>query len=197
MREGEDAYVALMEGRNSPATGIGLTPSHILNSQRPRSKLPTMAQLLRPQVTLNAHEKLGAAHQRQKFYYDRHAKPLKGLEPEETVRVRDNRAWVQAVITDIWLTPRSYVIKTESRTSLRRNTKHLGKQPESTSIMESDEEGTTSATEVASPDKWVSPNEEAIVARSQERWSINTPPERNLYRTRSGRTVKPPDRLNQ
>ena len=78
LREAEDAYVALMEGRNSPVTGIGLSPSHILNSQRPRSKLPTMAQLLRPQVTLNAHERLGAAHQRQNFYCDRHAKPLKG-----------------------------------------------------------------------------------------------------------------------
>ena len=111
LREAEDAYVALIEGRNSPVTGIGLTPSHILNSQRPRSKLPTMAPLLRPQVTLNAHERLGAAHQRQNFYCDRHAKPLKVFEPEETVRVRQNRAWVQAVITDIWLTPRSYVIK--------------------------------------------------------------------------------------
>ena len=61
--------------------------------------------------------------------------------------------------------------------------------------MESDEEGATSATEVAAPDKCVSPNEEAMAARSQERSSINTPPERNLYRT-SGRTVKPPDSLN-
>ena len=57
LREAEDVYVALMECRNGPVTGIGLSPSHILNSQRLRSKLPTMAQ----QVTLNAHEKLGAA----------------------------------------------------------------------------------------------------------------------------------------
>ena len=62
--------------------------------------------------------------------------------------------------------------------------------------MESDEEGAKSATEVAAPDKCVSPYEEVMVARLQERSSINTPPERNLYRTRSGRTVKPPDRLN-
>ena len=75
------------------------------------------------------------------------------------------------------------------------NRKHLVKQPESTSLMESDEEGATSATEVAAPDKCESPNEEAMVARSQERSSINTRPERNLYRTRSGQTANSPDRL--
>lgn len=58
--------------------------------------------------------------------------------------------------------------------------------------MESDEEGVTLGSEVAAPDRCVSPNEEAMVARS----SINTPPKRNLYRTGSGRTVKLADRLN-
>ena len=32
LREAEDAYVAFMECRNSLVTGIGLAPSHILNS---------------------------------------------------------------------------------------------------------------------------------------------------------------------
>ena len=122
--------------------------------------------------------------------------PLKGLEPEETVREQENRAWVRAVVTDIWLTPRSYVINTESGTSLRSSRKHLVQQPEFTSLMESDEEGVTLGTEVAAPDRCVSPNDEAMVARSLERSSINTPPERNLYSTRSGRTVNFTDRLN-
>ena len=84
-----------------------------------------------------------ATQQRQKVYYDHHAKPLKGLDPEENVRVRENRSWVPAVATDIWPIPRSYVVKTESGMSLRRNRKHLLKQPESTYLMESDEEGVT------------------------------------------------------
>ena len=137
-----------------------------------------------------------AAQERQKFYYDRHAKPLKGLKPEEIVRVRENRSWVLTVVTDIWPTPRSYVVKTESGMSLRRSRKHLLKQLESTSLMESDEEGVTSVTEVATPNKCVSPSEEVMVVTSPERLSINTPPERSLYRTRSCQTVKPPDRLN-
>ena len=43
LREAEDAYVPLMESRNSLVTGVGLSHSHILNSRRLRSKLPTMA----------------------------------------------------------------------------------------------------------------------------------------------------------
>ena len=37
-------------------------------------------------------------------YYDRHAKPLKGLELEERVRVTENGSWAPAVVTDIWST---------------------------------------------------------------------------------------------
>ena len=161
LRKADDPYVAFMEYRNTPVTGIGLSPSQMLNSRRLKSKLPTTVELLRPQVTLNAREKLVAAQQRQTFYYDRHAMPLKGLEPEENVRVRENRSWVPAVVTDIWPTPRSYVVKTESGTSLRRNRNHLLKQPKSTN-------------------KCVSPSDEMEVATLPERSSINTSPERSL-----------------
>ena len=85
LRKAEDPYVALMEYCNTPVTGIGLSPSQKLNSRCLKSKLRTMAELLQPQVTLNAREKVVAAQQRQKFYYDHHAKPLKGLELEENV----------------------------------------------------------------------------------------------------------------
>ena len=67
---------------------------------------------------------------------------------------QENRSWVPAVVTGIWPTPRSYVVKAESGTFFRRNRKHL-KQPESTSLMAGDEEGVTSATEVATPNKCV------------------------------------------
>ena len=46
-------------------------------------------------------------------YYDRHAKPLKGLELEERVRVTENGSWAPAVVPDIWSNSWSYVLKTE------------------------------------------------------------------------------------
>ena len=82
-----------------------------------------------------------------KFYYDRHAKPLKGLELEERVRVKGNgSSWASAVVTDKWSIPRSYVVKTESGNTLRRNRRHLMKVPEPSSSLESEEESMPSAT---------------------------------------------------
>ena len=83
LRKAEDPYIALLEYRNTPVSGIGLSPSQMLNRRRLKSKLPTTAKLLRPRVELDAREKLLGAQERQKFYYGRHAKPLKGLELEE------------------------------------------------------------------------------------------------------------------
>ena len=56
----------------------------MLNSRRLKSKLPTAAELLQPRMELDARAKLLAAQEKQKFYYDQHAKPLKGLELEES-----------------------------------------------------------------------------------------------------------------
>ena len=46
LRKAEDLYIALLEYRNTPVSGIGLSPSQMLNSRRRNSKLPTTAKLL-------------------------------------------------------------------------------------------------------------------------------------------------------
>ena len=77
LRKADDLYIALLEYRNTPVTGIGLLPAQMLNSRRLKSKLPTTAELLQPRVALGARERLLAAQQKQKYYYDRKAKSLK------------------------------------------------------------------------------------------------------------------------
>ena len=121
----------------------------MLNSRRLKSKLPTAAELLQPRMELDAREKLLAAQEKQKFYYDRHAKPLKGLELEERVRVKENGSWTPLVVTDVWSTPRSYMVKTESGNTLRRNRRHQMKQPEPSLSLESEEESTPSVTVIS------------------------------------------------
>lgn len=86
----------------------------MLNNRRLKSKLPTAAELLQPRMELDAREKLLAAQEKQKFYYDRHAKPLKGLELEERVRVKENGSWTPLVVTDVWSTLRSGLQVTRS-----------------------------------------------------------------------------------
>lgn len=61
LRRADDPYVALLEYRNTPVTGIGLSPSQMLNSRRLKSRLPTTAELIRPKVALDARGKLLAA----------------------------------------------------------------------------------------------------------------------------------------
>ena len=75
----------------------------MLNSRRLKSKLPTAAELLQPRMELDAREKLLAAQEKQKFYYDRHAKPLQGSKLEE--RVKENGSWTPLFVTDVWSTP--------------------------------------------------------------------------------------------
>ena len=91
----------------------------MLNSRRLTSKLLTAAELLQARIEMDAREKLLAAQEKQKFYYDRHAKPLKGSELEDRVRVKENGSWTPLVVTDVWSTPRSYMVKTESGNTLR------------------------------------------------------------------------------
>ena len=83
LRKAEDPFVALLEYRNTHVTGIGLSPSQMLNSQW--LNCLTAAELLKPNVALYACKKLLDAQQRQKYYYDCQAKSLKGLEVEEWI----------------------------------------------------------------------------------------------------------------
>ena len=121
-------------------------------------------------------------------------KRLKGLEIEDDVRVRDNGSWVPAVVSNVWPTPRSYVVQTESGVTLRRNRRHLLKGAKSSSSVESDEEATTSGAAAPSPIRFELPSDPAEVRTSPERPTTNLSPEKRPLR--SGRTVKPPDRLD-
>ena len=96
----------------------------MLNSRRLKSKLPTAAELLQPRMELDARAKLLAAQEKQKFYYDQHAKPLKGLELEERVKKKNGN-------------------------TLRRNRRHQMKQPEPSLSLESEEEFTPSVTVIS------------------------------------------------
>ena len=85
--EGRDPYIALLEYRNTPISGLQYTPSQMLMSRLLRSKLPTKQSLLQPKV-VQAHDDLTRRQQRQKLYYDKRASPLQKLSPGDVVRVQ-------------------------------------------------------------------------------------------------------------
>ena len=102
----------------------------MLNSRRLKSKLPTAAELLQPRMEMDAREKLLAEEE--------------VLQLEE--RVKENGSWTPLVVTDVWSTPRSYMVKTESGNTLRRNRRQQMKQSEPSLSLESEEESTPSVT---------------------------------------------------
>ena len=112
------------------------------------------------------------------------------LEPKENVRVREKGSWIPAISTSASCTPRSYVVKTESGTTLGRNGRNFLKEAPSSSSVESDGETTTSATEGPSPTTFESPNNQVAVH------FLTCPQGRVCRPLRSGRAVKLPDTLD-
>ena len=88
--EGRDPYIAMLEYRNTPITGLRYAPAQLARNRILRSKLPTSRSVLQPRV-VNAKPDLQERQQRMKRDYDRGATPLKHLTTGDVVRVQ--RKW--------------------------------------------------------------------------------------------------------
>jgi hypothetical protein len=71
--ENRDPYVALLYYRNSPVSGMTLSPAQMLMSRALKTKLPVMACQLMPEIN-HPREELLARQTKQKLYYDRYTK---------------------------------------------------------------------------------------------------------------------------
>lgn len=69
-----DPYLAMLEYRNTPVENLG-TPTQLLMGRRTRGLLPTPPSLLKL-VEKSIKNQLRERQNKQKFYYDRQAKPL-------------------------------------------------------------------------------------------------------------------------
>ena len=86
--DGNDPYIALLEYRNTPISGLKESPAQLLMSRMLKSKLPTVESLLKPRVVDNPQQKLQQRSDKQKMYYDRNAKLLPSIREGEAARVR-------------------------------------------------------------------------------------------------------------
>lgn len=119
--ESQNMYVYLLEYRNTPITGVGLSPSQMLMSRVLKAKLPTVETLLKPKVCKNVKDTLQQVQSKQKMFYDRTAVKLPLLVEKESVWVRKDKLWEPAVVLNKHQAPRSYIVKTESGSVVRRN----------------------------------------------------------------------------
>ena len=127
---GKDPYIALLEYRNSPISGLQHSPAQLLMSRMLRSKLPTASRLLKPHV-VNTKGKLQIRQQLQKAYYDKSAHPLPSLKQGDAIRIRRGQTWETGIVIGKATTPRSYIVSSQG-TTYRRNRKHLVRTGERT-----------------------------------------------------------------
>ena len=134
-KAGSDAYLALLDHRNTPPTGIQISPAQRLLNRRTRSLLPMSAGLLKPSVADEDtnRTKLRLRKQQQARYYNRGARDLDPLAKGDPVRVKPwevgKKEWQKGVVKKR-LDERSYEVELPQGV-LRRNRVHLRRTNES------------------------------------------------------------------
>ena len=177
MHQGTDPYLALLDFRASPITGLKVSPAELLMGRKLKTKLPSVETLLQPMQNDGIVSQLGKRQQQQKKYYDRGAREAPEVHPGDIIRVQRGHQWEAAVVTGSHSSPRSFTVQQGGRT-LRRNRRHLrlSKEPLPASAFEPDEMEDSTTSPVA--DEPPAPAKEEAYVKS------------------SGRTVRRPARYN-
>ena len=190
----QDAFLALLEFRNSPISGMDESPAELLMSRKLRTRLPTSKSLLQPQPrpTSQIRYNLLTRQQRQKAFYDRGTRPLCKLHEGEPVRMKRGREWTPAVVVKQHQAPRSYIVATPDGTQMRRNRFHLQPTKEEASPAPCPAwEAVTSSDESNSR---MQPSTDAGIETPEMGSHPNIPQEEHPVR-RSLRIRRPPQRL--
>ena len=187
IRAGTDAYLAVLDYRNTPTQGMTTSPAQRLMSRRTKTLLPTTQSLLLPR-TINMESEKKELRQRQQAqakYYNRSAKDLPSLSEGDVVRMKPfklgDKSWHKAQVT-ARLDERSYTVETENGAVYRRNRQHLRKTSEppvepvitepELDMASADEKATTTTASI--PDQSSTPQEshpEVVIAPEQCRRS--------------------------
>ena len=129
----KDPYLAILELRNTPIPGVGLSPTQLLMGRRTGSIIPIKSTLLTP-MTYNTKEDQSALEARQQIqteYFDRSSKALKPLEPGDSIRMRQGNTWEPAVLVGESKVgePRLYIVRANNH-EYRRSRKDILKTQE-------------------------------------------------------------------
>ena len=183
LKKNEDPYIALLNYRATPLQN-GYSPAELSMGRRLRTTLPAAPHTLAPRSPPDIGQKEADYRQKMKADYDsRHrARELPPLEPGDEVLIKDTKQ-EGVVVQPAENAPHSHVIATPTG-KLRRNRRHLNKLPTDS----------TPTTTTPSTNDSVSPTPPSTEV------TINSPTHTEdrpgVARTRSGRVVKRPERLN-
>lgn len=119
-----DFREGLMMYNNMPLSGLSVTPSQILNSRNVRTTVPCTMQYLKPKIH-NVYEQLLLKQSICKESYNKRAKRIVSFKLGDHVVYREGGKWQKAIIVKKCKEPRSYLIRTEKGSILRRNSSQL------------------------------------------------------------------------
>ncbi|XP_028417982.1 uncharacterized protein K02A2.6-like [Dendronephthya gigantea] len=191
-KTGSDPYLALLRYRNTPTQSLGSSPVQRLMSRRTKSLLPTTKALLRPKVVNNVIKKIKARQLRAKKYYDRGTRGLTELKRGETVRIvsaSQERTGAQKAKIQRKVGIRSYEVVTEGGKVYCRNRRHLRKTNEPLMGREVDVRGQDDQEPLIVTGQCRPLEGLDRVEPRQDR------AEEVMRRTRSGRSIKLPERF--
>lgn len=190
--DGTDINLAMLNYRNTPRNENLGSPSQRLMSRTLRPPFTINDNKLKPKVVKDVESKLQALRDRQKVYFDRSTKAAPEIKVGDDVRLKiGKRNWTGAKIISNTDKPRSVMVETDGKV-YRRNTSFI--RPTAAIIKEP-----LVLTPNVSDDRVQHPNEVPINGPMQGNSNTNgnfDVGNHNVYRTRSGREVRPVQRLN-
>ncbi|XP_051816865.1 uncharacterized protein K02A2.6-like [Acanthochromis polyacanthus] len=175
--------------RSSPHSSTGVSPAELLMGRKIRTTLPTLNKNLQPKwpnrEQVRARDTVEKS--KQAFYFNRHhgVRPLAPLQQGDHVltRLDNDKTWATpAVVAGESTTQRSYLVETGQGTLYRRNRRHLQAVPTAgapvrgNTNFETDTPDTQAGPTLGSPGPGVNSD--------------------GQFQTRSGRLVKPVQRLD-
>ncbi|UYV70783.1 K02A2.6-like [Cordylochernes scorpioides] len=188
LKKGRDPYLSLLGYRTAPLEN-GYSPAELCMNRKLRTTVPTSPVQLQSRIPDLENLEMREKDQRhkKKTHFDIHhrARELPHLDKGTRVWVKDLR--VPGVVLEDAGSPRSYIVNSP-KGILRRNRFHLLPNPQGEKIDMEDEEMESpemSQCFTSTGDNTTCDSEPRTFQRSPE-----------PVKTRSGRVVKPPDRLN-
>ncbi|XP_068674762.1 uncharacterized protein [Montipora foliosa] len=162
----EDAYLSLLDLRNTPTQGMTTSPAERMLNRRTKTLLPTSQKLLEPKMNNTVTQEKGMIKDRQIKYYNATTKDLPPLSTGQAVMIEPDRKgqlWCKAtVVGQSNHRPRSYEVETDTGRVLSRNRRHLRLTPfrtpgddeyeQSPPAAEGEKEPTESTKELVSPE---------------------------------------------
>ena len=194
LKKNEDPHLALLMQRTTPLLN-GLSPSQLLMGRRLRTRLPVIPSTLLPGVTgrdlhnAKAREAVQRANQQQQFNSRHRGKELIPLQPGDNVCVRDQDRY--GTVVERAPQPRSYLVQTP-KGMIRRNRSALV-TTETRQQIQRDDPSPTSTTPNEAEDPPTTPSQSTTPPSSPRPATAQSP---GVTRSRSGRVVNPPSRLD-